>query len=199
MSESVSKQNETFNNLLADLQIPDYVPSSNVEALLNVEARYIKDLKINVGNALNNTQDLSKKEALLIALAVAVNEKFDPLKLSFTTKAKEEGATDAEIAETIACTSLLNVNNVFYRFRHFIKKDFYNNQPAGIKMSIMMNPILGKEFFELLSLAVSALNGCEMCVTSHEQSVLHQGSSESRVFEAVKTASIIKGLITVLA
>ena len=199
MSESISIQNETFNNLLADLQIPDYVPSSNVEALLNVEARYIKDLKINVGNALNNTQHLSKKEALLIALAVAVNEKFDPLKLSFTTKAKEEGATDAEIAETIACTSLLNVNNVFYRFRHFIKKDFYNNQPAGIKMSIMMNPVLGKEFFELLSLAVSALNGCEMCVNSHEQSVLHQGSSESRVFEAVKTAAIIKGLITVLA
>ena len=199
MSESISIQNETFNNLLADLQIPDYVLSSNVEALVNVEARYIKDLKINVGNALNNTQHLTKKEALLIALAVAVNEKFDLLKLSFTTKAKEEGAIDAEIAETIACTSLLNVNNVFYRFRHFIKKDFYNNQPAGIKMSIMMNPVLGKEFFELLSLAVSALNGCEMCVNSHEQSVLHQGSSESRVFEAVKTAAIIKGLITVLA
>ncbi|MBS1667653.1 MAG: carboxymuconolactone decarboxylase family protein [Bacteroidetes bacterium] len=199
MSESISIQNETFNNLLEDLQIQDYVPSSNVEALLNVEARYIKDLKINVGNALNNTQHLSKKEALLIALAVAVNEKFDLLKLSFATKAREEGATDAEIAETIACTSLLNVNNVFYRFRHFMKKDFYNNQPAGIKMSIMMNPVLGKEFFELLSLTVSALNGCEMCVNSHEQSVLHQGSSESRVFEAVKTASIIKGLITVLA
>lgn len=78
-------------------------------------------------------------------------------------------------------------------------KDFYNNQPAGIKMSIMMNPVLGKEFFELLSLVVSSINGCEMCVTSHEQSVLQHNSSESRVFEAVKLGAVIKGLITILS
>ena len=199
MSEITTIQNETFNNLLLDLKMEGYAPSTNAQALLNVESRYIKDLKINVGNALNNTQHLSKKEALLIALAVAVNEKSNLLKKSFTQKAIEEGATEAEIAEVISCTSLLNVNNVFYRFRHFMKKDFYSNQPAGIKMSIMMNPVLGKEFFELLSLVVSSLNGCEMCVTSHEQSVLQHGSSESRIFEAVKTAAIIKGLITILS
>jgi alkyl hydroperoxide reductase subunit D len=63
----------------------------------------------------------------------------------------------------------------------------------------MMNPVLGKEFFELVSLAVSSVNGCEMCVTSHEQSVMQHGSSESRVFEAVKLSAIMKGLITILA
>jgi alkyl hydroperoxide reductase subunit D len=62
-----------------------------------------------------------------------------------------------------------------------------------------MNPVTGKEFFELVSLVISSVNGCEMCVSSHEQSVLQHGSSESKVFEAVKTGSIIKGLITVLA
>lgn len=199
MSETAIIQNETFNNLLNDLGIAAYEPSSNVEALVNAEARYIKDLKINVGNAINNTQYLNKKEALLLALAVAINEKFDPLKESFTQKAKEEGATDAEIAEIVAITSLMNTNNVFYRFRHFMKKDFYTNQPAGIKMSIMMNPVLGKEFFELVSLSVSAINGCEMCVASHEASVLQHGSSEARVFEAVKAGAIIKGLINTLS
>jgi len=198
MSE-VAIQNETFINLLAELQIPDYSPSSNAQALLNTEARYIKDLKINVSNVLSNTQYLNRKEALLLALAVAVNEKFDLLKESFTSLAVTAGASEAEIAEIIACTSLMNTNNIFYRFRHFSKKDFYSNQPAGIKMSIMMNPVLGKEFFELVSLAISAVNGCEMCVSSHEQSVLQHGSSESRVFEAVKLVAIIKGLITVLA
>jgi len=93
----------------------------------------------------------------------------------------------------------MNTNNTFYRFRHFMQKDSYNNLPAGIKMSIMMNPVTGKEFFELVSLALSAVNGCEMCVRSHEESVLKHGSSETRVFEAVKLAAVIKGLITVLA
>jgi len=199
MSTLQTIQNETFVNLLNDLQIPHYVPTSNVEALIQTDARFIKDLKINVGNVLSNTQYLNRKEALLLALSVAINEKFDLLKDAFTNLAKENGATDAEISEIVACTSLMNTNNIFYRFRHFMEKDFYTNQPAGIKMSIMMNPVLGKEFFELTSLVLSAVNGCEMCVTSHEQSVLQHGSSESRVFEAIKLGAIIKGLITVLA
>lgn len=198
MSE-IAIANETFQNLLKEVGMDNYTPSLAAEALLNVNARYIKDLKINVSNVLNNNTALSKKEAVLIALAVAINEKFAPLQTALSGIATQEGATEAEVAEVIACTSLMNTNNVFYRFRHFIKKDFYSTQPAGIKMSIMMNPILGKEFFELISIALSAVNGCERCVASHEQSVLQHGSSELRVLEAVKLAAVIKGLITVLA
>jgi lipoyl-dependent peroxiredoxin subunit D len=198
MSE-VMIENETFTNMLNDLNIANYQPSQNALQLLKVEARFIKDLKINTGNVLNNTQYLNRKEAYLLAYAVAVNERFDLLKVSFSNIAKQEGATDAELAEIVACTSLMNTNNVFYRFRHFMHKEFYNNQPAGIKMSIMMNPVLGKEFFELVSLVISSINGCEMCVTSHEQSVLQHNSSESRIFEAVKLGAVIKGLIAVLS
>jgi alkyl hydroperoxide reductase subunit D len=199
MSQGTLIQNETFNNMLNDLQIPDYTPSATAQQLIQVESRYIKDLKINVSNVLNNTQYLNKKEALLLAYAVAVNEKFDLLKDSFYKQAQEAGATDAELAEIISCTSLMNANNIFYRFRHYVKKDFYTNTQAGIKMSIMMNPVLGKEFFELVSLVVSSINGCEMCITSHEHSILQHGGTESRIFEAVKLAAIIKSLITVIA
>jgi alkyl hydroperoxide reductase subunit D len=180
MSQGIAIQNETFSNLLNDLQIPEYIPSATAQQLLVAESKYIKDLKINVSNVLNNTQYLNKKEALLLAYAVAVNEKF-------------------ELAEIVSCTSLMNANNIFYRFRHFMNKDFYTNTPAGIKMSIMMNPVLGKEFFELVSLVVSSINGCEMCITSHEQSILQHGGSESRILEGVKLGAIIKSLITVLA
>lgn len=199
MSVESTIQNETFQNLLAELNLPNYVPSANAQALLQVNARYIKDLKINTGNVLNNTQHLTRKEALLLALGVAVNDKVVFLQEAFTGLAKDAGATEAEIAEMIACTSLMATNNVFYRFRHFMQKEYYTATPAGIKMSIMMNPVLGKEFFELASLVISSINGCEMCVTSHEQSVLQHGSSEAKVLEAVKLGAVIKGLITVLA
>jgi alkyl hydroperoxide reductase subunit D len=199
MSQVTVIQNETFTNLLNDLQIPDYSPSAAAQQLLQVESKYIKDLKINVSNVLSNIQYLNKKEALLLAYSVAVNEKFDLLKDTFRTQAQDAGATDAELAEIVSCTSLMNANNIFYRFRHYVKKDFYTNTPAGIKMSIMVNPVLGKEFFELVSLVISSINGCEMCITSHEQSILQHGGSESRIFEAVKLGAIIKSLITVLA
>jgi lipoyl-dependent peroxiredoxin subunit D len=199
MSQGIAIQNETFSNLLNDLQIPEYTPSATAQQLLVAESKYIKDLKINVSNVLNNTQYLNKKEALLLAYAVAVNEKFDLLKEPFRTQAQEAGANEAELAEIVSCTSLMNANNIFYRFRHYVKKDFYTNTPAGIKMSIMVNPILGKEFFELVSLVISSINGCEMCITSHEQSILQHGGSESRILEGVKLGAIIKSLITVLA
>lgn len=191
--------NETISKLLEAIKVDNYTPSDNVEALSKVEARYLKDLKINVGNVINNTQYLTKKEAALLALATAINEKSHDLQKGFTILAKEEGATDEDIAEVVAATSLMNANNVFYRFRHFLNKETYNSMPAGIKMSIMMNPVLGKEFFELLSLAVSALNGCEMCVTSHEASVRQHGGSEQRIFEAVKLTAIIRSLVIVVS
>ena len=53
---------------------------------------------------------------------------------------------------------------------------------------------LGKEFFELVSLAVSAINGCEMCVKSHEQSVLANGGTEQRIWDSIRIASIITSL-----
>lgn len=199
MSEGTLIQNETFTNMLNDLQIPDYSPSATAQQLLQVESRYIKDLKINVSNVLNNTQYLNKKEALLLAYSVAINEKFDLLKDAFQAQAREAGATDTELAEIVSCTSLMNANNIYYRFRHYVKKDFYTNTPAGIKMSIMMNPVLGKEFFELVSLVISSINGCEMCITSHEHSILQLGGSESRILESVKLGAIIKSLIAVLA
>ena len=73
MSQELVIQNETFNNLLNDLQLSDYTPSANAQQLLQAESRYIKDLKINVSNVLNNTQYLNRKEALLLAFAVSVN------------------------------------------------------------------------------------------------------------------------------
>jgi alkyl hydroperoxide reductase subunit D len=196
---NITIQNETLSNLLADLQLENYQPSENLETLLAAESKFIKDLKINTGNVLFNTQQLSKKEALLMAYGIAVNEKATDLKTAFSELASQEGASPAELAEVVACASLMATNNVFYRFRHFMSKEYYNSTPAGIKMSIMMNPVLGKEYFELLSLAISSVNGCEMCVKSHEQSVLSHGASEARVYESVKLAAIIKGLINVLS
>lgn len=191
-------QNETVTSLLTNLGLATSAAYPVLDALSAADSRFLRDLKINVGNVLNNNQQLTKKEAYLLALSVAVNEKHPATTEAFTAAARQEGATDAEIAETLACTSLLSTNNVYYRFRHFVGKEYYTSTQAGIRMSIMMSPVLGKEFFELMSLVVSAVNGCELCVRSHEESVLNHGASEARVLEAIRLGAVIKGLLTVL-
>lgn len=189
---------ETLNDLLSDLNITaDNRYSIPMQQLNDSDNRYLKDLRINVKNVMQS-EFLSEKETVLIAYAIAVNAMHKNLQKSFSDIAKEKGATVEELAETAACASLLAANNVLYRFRHFTTKEKYEQLPARIKMNIMMNPVIGKEFFELISLAVSAVNGCEMCVKSHEQSLLNLGSSEEKIFDTIRIASVIQSLSKII-
>lgn len=185
--------NETAKEIIAELGIQPEYANATLQALSVADSKYLCDLKLNV-KAVLTSEHLSLKETHLLALAIATNNNKEILANGFAAKAKEHGATDAEIADAQACASLLAANNVLYRFRHFVEKETYNNAPARLRMNIMMNPVLGKEFFELVSLAVSAVNGCEMCVKSHEQSVLAAGSNENRVWDSIRIASVITSL-----
>ena len=115
-------------------------------------------------NSTLNSEHLTGKEIALLGLSTAVNNANQPLVIFFTNLAQKHEATKEETAEAVSCASLLASNNVFYWFRHFTQKEKYMQIPVRIRMQIMVKPVPGKEFFELLSLAVSAINGCEMCV-----------------------------------
>lgn len=190
---------ETKIDFLKDLGLDENANFTTLEMMSEGETKYLRDLRVNVKNVLSST-NLQPKEAYLLALSIAINEKNAVLIKSFVDKAKELEATEAELAETIACASMLASNNVFYRFRHFTKEanPVYQTMPAGIKMNVMINPVLGKEFFELMSLAVSAVNGCESCVNSHEESVRKLGSIDARIFDAIRLASVIRGLALIV-
>jgi alkyl hydroperoxide reductase subunit D len=193
----VSSTIDNATALLQDLGINDSNVPADLELLQKADSRYLKDIKVSLSTAINATS-LIKKEAYFIALSIAANEKNETLKNAFIAKALEEGANEKEIAEVIACTSLMNANNVYYRFRHFMHDEFYDNAQAGIRMGIMASPVLGKEFFELLSTAVSAVNGCQMCVTSHEKALLGHGTTKQRIHDAVRLAAVIKSIAVII-
>lgn len=189
---------ETLSNLFKDLGIEASHQNTGLKQLAAADSRFLKDLKLNVGAVLGG-QNINRKDALLLSLSVAANEKNEALIDAFQKLAGAEGATEAEIAETYACASVMAANNIFYRFRHYMHgNDHYNKTPAGLRMSVMMSPVMGKELFELMSLVVSAVNGCERCVTSHEASVRQHGATESRVYDAMRLAAVMKSLCVVI-
>ena len=59
-------------------------------------------------------------------------------------------------------------------------------------MNWIGKPMSNKTDFELFCLAVSAINGCETCVRSHEQVVTAGGLSEDQVHDAVRIAATIQ-------
>ncbi len=185
---------ETVAGLLQDLGMDAAHWSTSLKSLAAANSRYLKDLKLNVSSALGST-NLTRKEAYLLALSVAVNERHSELTEAFERLAMKEGATAEEVGETHACASIMSMNNVFYRFRHYMHDvEYYNKQPAGLRMSVLMNPVMGKGLFELMSLVVSAVNGCERCVTSHEHSVKELGAEEPRIYDAIRLGAVINGL-----
>ena len=187
-------QNETVATMLADLHLQATHTSPSLRALAATDSRALRDLKLNVSSVLGSS-NMSRKESSLLALSVAINEKNESLIAAFDSTARKEGATDPEISETHACVAVMSANNVFYRFRHYMEgNEFYEKTPAGLRMSVMMNPVMGKELFELMSLVVSAVNGCERCVTSHEASVKNHGASEPRIYDAMRLAAVIRSL-----
>lgn len=195
--EETLTYSETTTEFLEFLKADKDYRSDSLDLLEEGKSRYVADLKLNFKNSFESDH-LSKKEIALLGVALAVNANNTLLKQFFKGNAQEEGASAEEIAEAVGCASLLSANNVFYRFRHFLNKEKYNEIPARIKMNIMGRPISGKEFFELISLAVSAVNGCEMCVKSHEHSLIELGSKEERIFEAVRLAAVITSVSKVI-
>jgi lipoyl-dependent peroxiredoxin subunit D len=196
MEETIT-YSETTQEFLDFIKVEKDYRSDALDFLEEGKSRYVADLKLNFKNSFESDH-LSKKEVALLGVALSVNAGNRILKQFFKNNASSEVATEAEIAEAVACASLLSANNVFYRFRHFVNKEKYNEIPARIKMNIMMKPVGGKEFFELMSLAVSAVNGCEMCVKSHENSLIELGSKEERIFESVRLAAVITSVSKVV-
>ena len=58
-------------------------------------------------------------------------------------------------------------------------------------MSRLMQPATNRTDFELMALAVSAINGCEMCVRAHEKTVTEGGLTPDHVNAAVRIAATV--------
>ena len=177
-------------SLLEEVGLPTGHANAALKLLGAVESRYSRDLKLNLKAVLKSAH-LNGKQASLLALSIAANQKNGALIPYFSTMATEQEATPEETAEAVACASLLAANNVLYRFRHFADKEKYNELRPSLRMNIMMNPATGKLLFELMSLAVSAVNGCEQCVKSHEASLIALGATEEQIWDAIRIASVV--------
>ena len=186
----MSDSTEIIAELLTSIGQDIIYRTESLDLLEQGESRYLRDLKLNFNSILESAH-ISSKEIGLLGLACAANNTNRPLIEFFASFAREHEANAEEIAEAVACASLLASNNIFYRFRHFTQKEKYTQMPARIRMQIMAKPSTGKEFFELMSLAVSAINGCEMCVNAHEDSLIKMGTTEERIFDAVRIASLV--------
>ena len=98
-----------------------------------------------------------------------------------------------------AAAAIMGMNNIYYRFLHLVEDAGVPGQmPARLRMNVIGNPGIDKLDFELLSLAVSAVNGCGLCITSHEKKLRAHEVSRESVQSAVRIAATIHAVAGVL-
>lgn len=165
-----------------------------LESILNLIPEPAKDVRVNFKNAIDESRaKLTPVEIAVIAISCAIVTKNTNLIQAFEEKFKPL-LSENELNATKTVAAIMGINNIYYRFTHLCENKVYSTMPAGLRMQSMLTHGISKRTFEIASLAVSAINGCGMCMDSHEHTLKHEGVTEAEIQEAVKLASIINAL-----
>jgi alkyl hydroperoxide reductase subunit D len=167
---------------------------SSLDALRDLFPEAAKDTRLNLDSVLRSTSSLTPDQRWLVALSAAYAVKCRPLVAALL--AEMSGVSDGVKDDAQAAATLMAMNNVFYRFRHLVGKEVYGTKRAGLRMNRLGQVATNKADFELACLAVSAINGCESCVRSHEVNVLAAGLTEDQVHDAIRVASVVTASAT---
>jgi alkyl hydroperoxide reductase subunit D len=149
-----------------------------------------RDIKLNLSAVLQGGV-LTDAQRWGVAIAAAAASRNAELRDAVIADARLH-ADGNVIEDGLAAAALMAMNNVYYRFRHLVGKPAYADKPAKLRMNRLARPATNKLDFELFSLAVSAINGCETCVRAHEKVVTEGGLSEDHVHEAVRVAAVVQ-------
>ena len=155
-----------------------------------------RDLKIGLQSVLG-AESLSVQQRWGVAVACAHAARNPALRDAMLAEARASGAAHAILDDARAAAALMGMNNVFYRAKHMLG-EAYATKPARLRMQRIARPAGEKVDFELMSLAVSAINGCEVCVTAHEKTVREGGLGEDAVIDALRIAAVVHGVACAL-
>ncbi len=160
---------------------------------------YAKDMKLNLGSVLTEegAPGLSQSQIAMIALGCAYAVK-DKTVIQGINGSASTVLSEQEINAVKAAATIMAMNNVYYRFTHLVSDKSYSTMPAKLRMNIMANPGIDKIDFELISLAVSAIEGCGLCIDSHVNVITKHGMSKEAIQSAIRIAATINAVAQAL-
>jgi len=169
---------------------------TNIEALKDALPAYAKDLKLNL-SSLTSDATLTPQQTWGGMLAAAIASRNAAVIRAVSSEAAPHLSPEAATAAK-AAAAIMGMNNIYYRFVHLVSDSEYGTMPARLRMNVIANPGVDKVDFELWSLIVSAVNGCGMCIDSHEKVLRKASVSKEAVQQAVRIASVVHAVAVTL-
>ncbi len=170
---------------------------SKLESLSESLGEATKDAKLNINSVLS-TSTLDEGQRFAVALSSAYFIKDNQVAEAIIDHAGKHLSPEL-IEDAKASAAVMAMNTVYYRFRHMVGKDSYSKMRVGLRMNKMMKPATSKVIFELCSMSCAALAGCELCIESHEETLLKHEITEEQIHDSVRIGSVVNALSTSLA
>lgn len=167
----------------------------SIESLKSQIPDYAKDVKLNL-SSLAGDETLSQQQLWGTFVASAFAGRNAGV-ISAIVQEASSRLSPAALEAAKAAAAIMAMNNVYYKFTGMME-DTYKTMPAKLRMNIIGNPGVEKADFELWALAVSAINGCQFCVKSHEKKLREEGISAEQVQTAVRVASVVQAVSAIL-
>tara|TARA_R110000868_G_scaffold189695_2_gene433098 strand:- start:146950 stop:147477 length:528 start_codon:yes stop_codon:yes gene_type:complete len=164
----------------------------SIQEIRSELGEFAKDIKLNLGSVLTEegSEGLSESQIYGIALSCAYATKNEKL-----IKAMQEDAYDvlseAEVNAAQGAATIMAMNNIYYRFIHLVHDKDYGKMPPNLRMNIIGKHGINKIDFELYSMAVSAINGCGMCMDSHADAIVRAGGTKVAVQSSIRIAAVV--------
>ena len=168
----------------------------SIETLKNRLPEYAKDLKLNLSSlAVEASLTEQQRAGAFVASAIASRnpDVTEAIIAEFGAKLSPEAMNAAK-----AAAAIMAMNNIYYRFVHLSSAADYKTMPAKLRMNVIGKPGVEKADFELWSIAVSAINGCGMCIDSHEKVLREAGVSAEQIQAAVRIAAVVHAVAVTL-
>lgn len=174
------------------------MPVASLDELKGLLPEYAKDIKLNLGSTLGATANAvltpAQRWGAALACAIASREKNVVAAVSADAAAHLAGN---EIEAAKGAAAIMSMNNIYYRSAHQLGEE-YESLPARLRMQIIAKHGADPVDFELWCLAVSAINGCDRCLRSHENVLRNKGMEKESVQEAVRIAAVIHAAAVVV-
>ncbi|GGY90640.1 carboxymuconolactone decarboxylase family protein [Streptomyces poonensis] len=150
---------------------------------------YAGDLRRNLDTVIGDSA-LSAQRLWGTVLATAIAAR-SPVVLRELEPEARANLSPAAYTAAKAAAAVMAMNNVFFRTRHLLSDHEYGSLRSGLRMNVTRDPGVDRADFELWALAVSALNGCGVCLDSHEQALRRAGVDRMTVQDAFRIASVV--------
>jgi alkyl hydroperoxide reductase subunit D len=169
----------------------------SLDALRETLPAYAKDLSLNL-SSLSNETVLSdqQKWGCFVASAHAVGQR--AVVRAVEAAAQAAGLSPQAATAAKAAAAIMGMNNVYNRALHLLSNPEYRTLPARLRMNVISDPGVDKADFELWCTAVSAINGCGMCLDSHEAELKKHGMPAQQVQAALRIAAVVNAVSRVL-